>query len=165
MIFSKTIFGQYIEKYENKFFSKGLLSLDLEGVDTLGQDRNLYSIKSKYIIVYFHDLECKHCMDFIPIFSSKYDSLKKLGYEFYGVLVNRSSLESGIINLKKCYQECKIRGYNVILKNTLPITDTTKSGYYVFSTPQFNILDSEKHFRAKQLRSSEIFKGLKRIDP
>ncbi|MDX2188484.1 MAG: redoxin domain-containing protein [Bacteroidota bacterium] len=130
----------------------GFESVNFEGFDPNMKNIKLHEVKSKYTIVYFYDYQCSHCKDQIPVFSTKYDSLHKIGYEYFGVLM---TYKADTLILKTAMDNFKLKGINIIPKDYASIFSMASGNFNVTGFPTYFVLDKKKKFISGAIKKYE----------
>ncbi|RYY13007.1 MAG: DUF5106 domain-containing protein [Chitinophagaceae bacterium] len=132
---------------------------DMQMVDSLGKQTNLYSVKSPYTVVFFWDPTCGHCKEVVPHLDSMYRAKwKAQGIKIYGVMV-----DGGKENWVKYTKENKLTGWVHVYQTKEQQDAEAAAGkpgfrqlYDVYQTPVLYLLDSEKRIIAKKLSYQQI---------
>ncbi|MBK7109324.1 MAG: DUF5106 domain-containing protein [Bacteroidetes bacterium] len=116
--------------------------------DTNKMDIPLYSIKSKYTMILFWDVDCSHCMKELPIIVEMYPEFKAMGGEIYAVY-SQEEWDKWIEFLRK-EKYPWINVGNTSLKSDFQVK------YNVDQTPIIFILDENKKIIAKKLGAEQV---------
>ncbi len=132
--------------------------------DTTNKLINLYSVDKKYVILYFWDATCSHCMHATPLLHKFYETYKDtFDLEIYAPTVQHKVED--IKGWKKYVNEHQLGDWiNVWDSHTYYNFDKT---YDVYETPTMYILDSDKKIIAKKLDVDQLydfFEKLQRIE-
>ena len=126
--------------------------------DTLNQNTALYSLKSKYTVLYFYDPDCGHCKKKTPDLIDLYHNIGD-DVEIVGVCVGTDETK-----WKKFIKEFKLDWVNLA---DLKYQSNFRVQYYVRTTPTIYVLDENKTIIAKKLGVDQIgdfIKDRRRID-
>lgn len=126
---------------------KGSAAVNISGTDTSGKLIPLFSLKNKYILLFFYETSCHLCEAILPEMKEHYRAWKEQGCEIYAIPLNRN------------YEEWKL----LMLNNQFPwinVIDTTnadgvRSAYKITVTPTVYVLDSERKIASSRLARPE----------
>jgi len=116
---------------------------------TKGRTFDMYSIKSKYLVLFFWDPDCGHCKHEIPILVDTFNLvLKDMGVNVLAICLEHDTKKwKTFINEKKMNF---IHGFDPTNYNNLYKT------YDIYSTPVIYLLDENKKIIAKRLGVEQI---------
>ncbi len=120
--------------------------------DTAGNQINIHSINSNYLVLYFWDTKCDHCRNMTPIVHNivkKYEGTVK----FVAICTDTDKkMWMNYINKEKLYDW--VNAYDPENKNNII------SLYDIYKTPRIYLLDHKKTIIAKDIEASELEKYL-----
>lgn len=138
--------------------SEGITKLYYDNAQKLTPLFNtLYSVKAKYTVLVFWDVDCGHCQTEIPKLLETYHELrKKYDVKIFSVytLQEYEKWRKYIIDKKLDF----INVYDPIHLNNI------KQKYDIFSTPVIYLLDENKVIKAKRLSEEQIPEIIKVLD-
>ena len=136
----------------------GKTAPDLYLTDSNGKVRTLYSVKSKYTILWFWDSDCGHCQHETPLLHDYYVKNKtKRQIEVYAATIERKPGP-----WKKYFREHKWGDW-INVWDSFTVTDFNKM-YDVYSTPVMYILDANKKIVAKRILSDQLDELFDKLD-
>lgn len=158
----------FTEQYK-EFMSKRAYSLmanligrqaaNLEMVDSLGKQTNLYDVKSDMVVVCFWDPTCSHCKETVPRLDSIYHAKWiNQGVKMYGVMTDGGK-ENWVNFIKDHRLNDWIHVYQLPSKE---VEDNAagrasyKQLYDVYQTPMLYLLDQDKRIIAKKLNFDQL---------
>jgi len=111
---------------------------------------NLYSVKSKYVVLVFWDVDCGHCQTEIPkLHQELKDFRDSVDFKVYAVYTKED-----LDKWKKFIIEKKLTGFIHVFD---PVhLNNIKEKYDIFSTPVIYILDKDKKIKAKKLSAEQV---------
>lgn len=116
--------------------------------DTLGKVHSLYSLKSKYTVLFFWDPDCGHCQKAVPKLVEFYEKFHPKGVEVFAVCT-----EVEADKWKKFIKEKNLKWINV----ADPKVETNfRHDFDITSTPQIFLLDEKKTIIAKKLDVEQL---------
>ncbi|MDB5230619.1 MAG: thiol:disulfide interchange protein TlpA [Chitinophagaceae bacterium] len=133
----------------------GELAPQLNLVDTLGKELQLYNLKSPFTFVIFWDPNCGHCKEMVPRIDSIYNAgWKQKGVQVYAVNVDEGAnpawktfiAEHHLNNWVHAYQTKEQRDAEVKLNQP-----NYRQLYDITQTPTLYLLDKDKHIIGKKL--------------
>lgn len=137
----------------------GRPAADLDMVDSSGNPRNLFSIKSDLTVVCFWDPTCGHCKEVVP----KLDSIYKTKWKGMGVVIYGVMTDGGKDNWIKFIKDHQMNDWVHVYElpsTTAKITAEGKPSYRqlydVYQTPMLYLLDKEKRIIAKKLSLEQL---------
>ena len=156
------------EKYKKAVFDRayslmanqiGAKAADMNMVDTLGKQRNLYSVNAPYTVVCFWDPTCGHCQKEVPLLDSIFHAeWKSRGVQVYGVMT-----DGGKPAWLKFIREHNIKDWihvHQLPEVTQADYDAGRAGYKqlfdVYQTPVLYLLDKDKNIIAKKLNPAQM---------
>lgn len=116
--------------------------------DSSGVVHSLYSLKSKYTVLFFWDPDCGHCQKSIPHLVEFYDKFKKKGVEVMAVCTEVEDAK-----WRKFIKEKKLTFINVADPK---LQSNFRYEYDISSTPQIFLLDDKKAIIAKKLDIEQL---------
>ncbi|MDX2001874.1 MAG: DUF5106 domain-containing protein [Chitinophagales bacterium] len=129
--------------------------------DSSGNYHNLYSLPSKYVLLYFYDPDCGHCKKETPHVVAAMDSLmKKYDVKVYAV-ATEIEREKWINFLKEFKMDKFINVADIELQNNF------RQIYDIQSTPRIFLLDKNRVIRAKRFSAEQIgliLEGIEKMD-
>lgn len=113
-----------------------------------GKERELYSIKAPYIVVFMYNPDCEHCQEETPILRNFYRDWKNQGVEVYAIAIDtQEELWKNFINE---YQ----------IGNWINVFDPTNRSiyktYYVDNTPELYVLNEDRIIIGKNLKPHQV---------
>lgn len=142
---------------------------ELNLLDTLDKNVNLYSIKAPYTLVVFWDPDCGHCREQVPKIDSMYRlRWKKQGIKIVGVLSDISATDETKAKEAKSkwvayIREQKLNGWIHMYQTPQMRTAEQakqvpgfKQTYDVFQTPTIYLLDEQKRILAKKINPEQV---------
>lgn len=119
-------------------------------LDTLQTPVSLYSIKSKFTIIYFWDPECSHCKKETPLLRDFYNDFgKQFDFEVYGVCMDTSWNDMKQYITKNRMNWINVNGY-------YSVTSDFRELYDVHSSPVMYLLDENKKIIAKRILTEQM---------
>jgi len=118
---------------------------------------DVYSVKSKYTILWFMEPDCSHCKKETPIFYQAYlDSLKSLDVTVFCVYMHRdiddwANFCNSIGHWFDFVKTNKMYEWNNLWNPFTTTEDNYRENYDISSTPVLYLLDSEKIILAKRV--------------
>jgi thiol-disulfide isomerase/thioredoxin len=111
---------------------------------------NLYSVKSKYVVLVFWDVDCGHCQTEIPKLHEELKNFRdSVDFKVYAVYTKED-----LDKWKKFIIEKKLTGFIHVFD---PVhLNNIKEKYDIFSTPVIYILDKDKKIKAKKLSAEQV---------
>ena len=131
---------------------------DLKKNPYVGSLFQLYDIKSKFIILYFWEVDCGHCKKSTPVLYEAYGRLKDKGVEV--IAVNTLGGEEGKVKWIDYINE---NGFYDWINAWNPYDFTFKTIYDISSTPQLFILDENMEILAKRVSPEQAEKIIESI--
>jgi len=108
----------------------------------------LHDIEASYLILYFWDSECPHCLRAAPALKSTWEELRDEGVKIIAI-----NTEQNRQNWKKAIEEYPEQWIHLHdTDNKARILDT----YQIFAIPQVYILDKDKRILAKDIGVEHI---------
>ncbi|HLO91752.1 MAG TPA: thioredoxin-like domain-containing protein [Lentimicrobium sp.] len=127
-------------------------------IDTLQTPRSLYSVKTKYTLIYFWDPECSHCKKETPLLKKFYDEYRDLyEVEIYAVCMDTSWKSMKQYIIKNNMNWINVNGY-------YSMTPDFRELYDVHSSPVMYLLDEKKTIIAKRILTDQIKTLLEKIN-
>ncbi|HNT80194.1 MAG TPA: thioredoxin-like domain-containing protein [Bacteroidia bacterium] len=126
-----------------KFNQIGSPAVSIAMWDSLDQRIGLYSLKNKYVVLYFWDPTCSHCKVETPKLKAMYDSLRVYDVEVYAV-----GMETDPILWKQYIREHDLNWVNV---HDIYNKTNFRFFYDIYSTPVVYLLDTDKKILAKRI--------------
>ena len=118
--------------------------------DTRGNIRELYDLKSDYIIVFMYNPDCEHCQEETPVLRNFHNNWKSQGLsvEIYAIAIDT---EDAL--WKKFIQDYQISDWvNVFDPSNRSIYQT----YYVDNTPELYVLNKDRVIIGKNLKPYQV---------
>lgn len=116
--------------------------------DTNKMDIPLYSVKSKYTMVLFWDVDCSHCKKELPKVVEMYPGFKAMGGEIYAVYSQEE--------WDKWIEFLRVEKYPWINVGNMNLKSDFQVRYNVDQTPIIFILDENKKIIAKKLAAEQV---------
>ena len=119
---------------------------------------SLYSVKAKYTVLVFWDVDCGHCKTEMPKLKDAYAELKKK----YDVKVFCVYTQHEYDKWRKYLIENKLGDFMNVWD---PVhINNIKTKYDIFSTPVIYLLDKDKIIKAKRLSVEQVPELIKALD-
>ena len=122
--------------------------------DSSGVFQSLYSLNSKYTILFFFDPDCGHCKKSTPVLKELYDKVKSKGVEVYAICT-----EVEMEKWKKFIREYKLEWINVADPQ---LHNNFRHEFDISTTPQIFLLDKDKKILAKKIDAETLDKIIQR---
>lgn len=140
-----------------KMLKPGNKAPDIIIPDTDGKTRTLDSLKSKYVLIMFWASWCEYCYKAMPDIKSIYETYHSKGLEIFAVSCD--SIKDAWQAASEKYDmpwinTCDLKGYKSEAINN----------YYIWQTPTFFLLDSNKKIIAKPFIVAKLSEELEGID-
>ncbi len=163
--------SKWLTKYQDSIVTRraymlmsnlvGENAANIDFVDTAGNQKTLYDLKSDYTLVVFYDPNCGHCKEEIPRIDSFYRaSWQKKGLKIYAALSESEKLKAEWLSFIKAKH---IEDWTNVYQSKESIADDIKFNrpsfrqlYDVVVTPTIYLLDKDKRIIAKKLTLEQI---------
>ncbi len=137
----------------------GYPAANLDMVDSLGKQVQLYDMKSDYTVICFWDPTCSHCKEVVPKVDSIYQAKwKSEGVKLFGVMV-----DGGKESWLKFIKENNLKDWTHVYQTDAQRDEDAKANrpnyrqlYDVYQTPILYLLDKDKRIIAKKLNYLQI---------
>lgn len=117
----------------------------------------LYSVKAKYVILAFWDVECSHCLTEMPKLMEAWHEMRKtLDIKVYAVYTQHDYEKWRKFIIEKKYDFINV--YDAVHINNI------KTKYDIFSTPKIYILDKNKLIKSKGLSHDQVPNVIKMLE-
>jgi peroxiredoxin len=110
----------------------------------LGQEKPLYSINSKYTIVFAYDPDCAHCKESMPVLLKMQPALQKRGANIYAVSVSHN-----LDRWKAFIKQFKTESLTNVADATHSID--YRNTFDIQNTPTIYVLDANKNIIGKRI--------------
>ncbi|MBC8047072.1 MAG: redoxin domain-containing protein [Fimbriimonadaceae bacterium] len=120
--------------------------------DSSGHDIPLYSVKKKYTVILFWDVDCSHCKKEMPKLELAYPQIKERNAEVYAVYSQEE--------WDKWKKQLKEKNYPWINVGNVSMKSNFQSQYYVDQTPMIFIVNDKKEIIAKKIAVEQIVEVL-----
>lgn len=131
--------------------SKSLVGLKAPNVKVPGLDgkvKELYDIKSPYIIVYLFNPTCEHCMKETPQLVQFHKQWKARGVEVYAIAIDTDDAE-----WRAYVNEKGMHGFTNVFD---PTNRSIYATYYVDNTPELYVLNPDREIIGKNLKVNQV---------
>lgn len=122
--------------------------------DTSGQKIDLRSIKGKYVLLVFWDVDCNHCQKMMPLYRELYEKYKQHGFEVYAIYTEDQAM--------KWENELEEKDYNWINVADLKWETNFRNDFRIRETPTVFLLDSSYQIVGRRMNAEELSDYLKR---
>ncbi len=126
----------------------GQKASDIKLKDSTGNNISLFSLKSRYIILFFWSTGCGHCENVNNKLVTIYEELKKKDIEVFSINTSR--------NHKEWKQMLKAGKYKWLNGMDIDKKSMYQIDYYVFSTPSMYFIDNNRKIVAKRYGDENI---------
>lgn len=118
--------------------------------DNRGNVRELYGLKSDYIIVFMYNPDCEHCQEETPVLKNFYNNWKAQGVsvEVYAIAIDT---EPALWN--KFIQDYQIGEWVNVFD---PTNRSIYKTYYVDNTPELYVLNKDRVIIGKNLKPYQV---------
>ncbi len=118
--------------------------------DMNGRTQSLYSLSTKYTILYFWDPDCSHCQKETPELKKVYDEIKSR----YDISVYAVNTQLELDKWLKFIEKHKLDGWNHVAD--FDQKSNFRELYDINATPVLFLLDQDKHILAKRLIAEQL---------
>ncbi len=126
----------------------GNVAPDVEVYDPEGNTVILHEIEADYLVLYFWESDCPHCVEASPLL---YEAVSELEDEKVKVFaINTETENERWLNALEDYPDSWIHANDTA--NTSGVFDK----YQIYSIPKIFILDGEKKIRAKEIGADQV---------
>jgi len=128
-------------------------------LDTLQNPVSLYSVKTKYTIIYFWDPECSHCKKESPLLKDFFAEFRQVyDFQVYAVCMDTSWK-----NMKEYIHKNKLDGM-IHVNGYYSVTPDFRELYDVHSSPVMYLLDEKKNIIAKRILTDQMKSLIQKLE-
>jgi peroxiredoxin len=119
--------------------------------DTTGAWHELHKDESEYIVLFFWEPDCDHCVESAPKLSDIYDKYKDKGVSIWAICTGYDTPE-----WRAFIKENNMNFLNVADNATDEFLNNLREAYDIYFTPEIFILDKDKKIITKRIKAHEL---------